>query len=200
MATPVIHPPQRHDLPLGYPVYANTNTSARLSNNRSLHHQPQSIGIRLGTLKNFEIVTDQYQKDGLLFENAIAIHPSNPAFPIRSEQILLVGGPKVGVIDMLFLTPVYAVEAHVTGSMSTVLTSFDAYGNVISRSETLGSNLSGREHTHHPANTRLAIGDQPTSPMDCIGPSTSWPSPPIHRVQFRSHGGQFTMTDISILK
>ena len=222
MAIPATHPLQHHDLPLGYPSDSSPKALARLTTNttytdkavpllstsatpfaqksRSPQHQPIAMCIALGTLKNFEIVTDQYQRDGILFENAIAIHPSNPAFPTRPAQILLVGGPKAGVIDILFREPVYEVEGYVTSSTATVLPSFGAHGEVISRSETLGNNLSGRKHTHHSANTRLAIGETPMAAMNCREVSIPWPQPSIHRVQFRSPGGQFTITDINVVK
>ncbi|WP_416674851.1 hypothetical protein [Egbenema bharatensis] len=45
-------------------------------------------------LKVFESVQDQYQRWGIRFEGAIALRPSNPAFQIEPETIVLV--PEVG--------------------------------------------------------------------------------------------------------
>ena len=50
--------------------------------------------VNFQTLSSFEVVTDQYQNWGLLFEGAIALTPSNPSFLSESGNVVLM--PEAG--------------------------------------------------------------------------------------------------------
>src|SRR5919202_261193 len=46
--------------------------------------RPSSVCLNLEDLKCFEVVDRQFHRYGITFENAIALQPSNPAYPPRT--------------------------------------------------------------------------------------------------------------------
>jgi len=53
--------------------------------------RPSSVCLNLEDLKCFEVVDRQFHHYGLTFENAIALQPSNPAYPPRTGTSVLMG-------------------------------------------------------------------------------------------------------------
>lgn len=138
--------------------------------------------IDLSQLGNFEIVQNQYEKQGIQFQNAIALHPSNPAFPPYNSNAIILGGPKSGILDIVFSHPVHTVEASVTSSGVTIMTVFNDKGDVMGTDETLGRNLAD-EHSPYPPHARLAVaapGNQN-----------------IHHIRLRCGGGQLSLSNLS---
>ena len=138
--------------------------------------------LDLSKLENFEVVNHQYHQQGIQFKNAIALHPSNPAFPTRTSQSIVIGGPKTGTIDLIFSPPVHTADAYVTSSAVTTMVAFDHQDNVLSKDETLGRNLADKR-SNYSANLCLSV--QATA------------NRLIHRIRLRCGGGQLALADLS---
>ena len=141
--------------------------------------QPSQVQLDLEDLACFEVVNHQFQKQGVVFQNAIALHPSNPAFPPRSGRNVLMGAPKPGVIEARFLHPMSAVGGFVTSSRRTVLSAYDYNNQLIAEVELATANLAN-SHAAIPANAELFLTANN-----------------IHRVVFYAFGGHLTVDDIS---
>jgi hypothetical protein len=140
---------------------------------------PQQTYLDLEDLVCFEVVDRQFQKQGVTFTNAIALHPSNPAFPARSGQTLLMGAPHPGLIEARFHRPVSFISAFVTASRPTVLSAYDSQDRLIAETTLKEANLEGSDTTL-PPNIELCL---------C--------TPHIHRVVFSAVGGHLTIDDVS---
>lgn len=142
--------------------------------------KPKScVHLDLEKLRCFEVVERQFQKCGVTFSNAIALQPSNPAFPPRSGKTVLMGSPKDGWVEAKFEVPVRSVAGFVTGSRRTILLAYDAEGQPVARTESPGANLAGSS-SPTPANVKLSLK-----------------ASNIHRVMFQTFDGQFTLDDFS---
>jgi hypothetical protein len=135
------------------------------------------VRIDLEDLKCFEVVERQYQDLGVTFSNAIAIEPSNPAFPAYSGSIVLFGSPRDGWLEATFEFPVQFVSGFVTGSRRTVLVAFDVNGKPVARTEAPDANLAG-SGTEVPPNLQLSLK-----------------AANIYRVTFQTLDGQLTLDD-----
>lgn len=138
--------------------------------------RPTCIRLDLEELQCFEVVDRQFQQLGVVFSNAIALHPSNPAFPPRSGMIVLMGSPKNGWVEAIFPTPAHYVSGFVTSSHRTILMAFDGNNQPIASTETTDIN-SADDATAAP-NTQLSLN-----------------APNIHRVLFQAVDGQLTLDD-----
>jgi hypothetical protein len=140
---------------------------------------PSCACLNLENLSCFEVVDTQFRYLGVTFSNAIALHPSNPAYPVRSGDILLMGAPRNGWLEATFERPAMFVRGFVTSSRQTVMTAYDADGLVLAQTETAGANLAGSDSPVAPnAELRLQV-------------------PNIHRVVFRSFDGELTIDDFA---
>jgi hypothetical protein len=137
-----------------------------------------SIYIRLDMedLSCFATVEKQFEKWDVVFANAIAIRPSNPAYPPHSGVTVLMGAPKEGHLEASFLRPAHFVSGFVTSSRRTVLTAFDQHNQAIASTETPGANLATSESAQ--PNTQLTLR-----------------AANIHRVTFHAFDGQLTLDD-----
>src|SRR5687768_10958985 len=102
---------------------------------------PQEAYLDLEDLACFEVVAQQFQRQGVTFTNAIALHPSNPAFPARSGQTLLMGAPHPGLIEARFHRPIGFISAFVTASRPTVLSAYDSQDRLIAEATLKEANL-----------------------------------------------------------
>lgn len=136
--------------------------------------------LDLSGLQNFEIVMNQYRDQGIEFSNAIALQPSNPAFPSRTGPNILLAGPKSGTMDLIFLKPISALVGYVTSASVTVMTAFDCDGQILGKAETLGRNLADEDSTY-PPNVELSVATK---------------TPVIHRVRLRCGGGTLALSDL----
>jgi len=141
--------------------------------------QPLQVQLDLENLACFEVVKHQFQQQGVIFENAIALQPSNPAFPPRSGKNVLMGAPKNGLIEARFLHPMSAVGGFVTSSRRTVLSAYDYHNQLIAEVELAAANLAN-SHARISANAELSLT-----------------ASNIHRVVFYAFGGHLTVDDIS---
>lgn len=135
------------------------------------------VRLDLEDLRCFEKVEHQYQDLGVTFSNAIAISPSNPAFPSYSGSIVLFGSPRDGWLEAKFEFPVQFVSGFVTGSRRTVLIAFDANGKPIAQTEVPDTNLAN-SNTEVPPNLQLSLK-----------------ASNICRVTFQAVNGQLTLDD-----
>jgi hypothetical protein len=127
-------------------------------------------------LQCFEIVHRQFHQYGVEFANAIALRPSNTAYPAYSGVMVIMGAPKDGWLEATFSRPVQFVSGFVTSSRRTVVTAFDDCNRQLAQSESSGSNLA--THSHR-------------SPNLCLSLSV----PNIHRVTFHTFNGHLTLDD-----
>lgn len=140
---------------------------------------PSCTCLNLENLSCFEVVSAQFRHLGVTFSNAIALHPSNPAYPVRSGDILLMGAPRNGWLEATFERSATFVRGFVTSSRQTVFTAYDADGLVLAQTETAGANLAGSDSPVVPnVELRLQV-------------------PNIHRVVFRSFDGELTIDDFA---
>lgn len=141
--------------------------------------RPQSVRFHFEGLNRFEVVEEQFRHWGVTFTNAIAIQPSNPHFPPHSGEMVLMGAPKNGLIEITFEQPVRFLAGFVTSSRGTVLSAYDRQGTLLDRSELANANLDNNSSSI-PANTELKVQ-----------------SPQIYRVTFYAFEGQLIVDDIS---
>jgi hypothetical protein len=135
--------------------------------------------LKFDELNNFEVVDRQYEQWGVIFSNAIALHPSNPAFPPYSGVMLLLGAPKEGRIEATFVTPVQFVSGFVTSLHRALLLAFNHAGDLITQSESSGGSLADSSSAIL-ANSKLTVS-----------------APDIHRVVFQTSTGQLTLDDFT---
>lgn len=128
-------------------------------------------------LQCFEMVNRQFQQLGVIFANAIALRPSNSAYPAYSGVMVVMGSPKMGWIEASFSHPVRFVSGVVTSPRRTILTAFDGSQRLLAQTESPGANLAGSESRHSP-NIRLSLD-----------------TPNIHRVTFHTFNSHLTLDD-----
>lgn len=137
------------------------------------------IKLNLGTLKCFEIVTNQFQDVGVVFQNAIALEPSNPAYFSLTSKILLLGNPKQGWLEATFNRPVSTVQCRITSSQRTIMSVHDAQDILLGRTELEEANLTGSLSNLN-ANQTLILN-----------------LPEITKVTFYAFDGQVTLSEFS---
>ncbi|MBD2153680.1 hypothetical protein [Leptolyngbya sp. FACHB-16] len=133
------------------------------------------IRINFDQLRPFEVVDRQFQNHGVTFKNVIALIPSNPAFPARNGQTVLMGSPKSGLVEAQFERPVEYVAGFVTASSSAVMAAYDADGKPLAQDRISGANLAGSDSKIAP-NAELRVRGQN-----------------IRRVTFQAFDGQLTL-------
>lgn len=131
--------------------------------------------LRLENLKCFEKVENQFQDLGVIFNNCMAIQPSNPAFPLRSASVVLMGSPQSGLLEASFLNPVKSVRAFITSSQRLVLSAYDRERQLVDQSVLPSANLANSDSAVSP-NTLLLVSANN-----------------IHSVTFCAFDGQFTV-------
>ncbi|MEH2359986.1 hypothetical protein [Nostoc sp.] len=136
---------------------------------------PTCICLDLEDLKCFETVERQYERWGVIFDNSLAIQPSNPAFPTYSGLTVLMGAPKSGFLEATFLRPVNSVSAFVTSSQRLVLCAYDRDRQLLGQTTLPSANLANSDSAISP-NTLLSIAVNN-----------------IYSVTFCAFDGQFTL-------
>lgn len=151
-------------------------------------------------LKCFEVVNHQFQQWGVTFANAIALRPSNPAYPPYSGVMVLMGAPKDGWLETTFSRPVRFASGFITSSRRTVLTAFDDRDRVVGRVESVGANLANFEpstnpRASHPESSRS--GALQTIHYKAPNVQLRVDAPNIHRITFHTFNGHLTLDDFS---
>ncbi len=141
--------------------------------------RPSSVYLNLEDLKCFEVVERQFHHYGITFKNAIALQPSNPAYPSRSGTTVLMGAPKSGWLEVSFSQPICQFCCYVTSSQRTILSAYDHRDNLLNRASVTSPNLAGSD-SQIPPNAQLRIEEQN-----------------ISRITFYAFDGQMTLADLS---
>jgi hypothetical protein len=135
-----------------------------------------SICVRLDLedLTCFTVVDRQYESWGVLFQNAVAIRPSNPAFAPHCGLMVLLGAPESGLIEATFLRPVQYVSSFITSSRRTVMSAFNRHNQLIAQTESQTNSRCGFFST----NQRLSLSVNN-----------------IHRVTLHTFNGELTVDE-----
>ncbi len=167
----------------------NRNSYTKITSTYSCFQCPQndtvdspvteSIFLQLDDLQCFEVVHRQYESKGIIFDNCIAIEPSNPAFPAHSGVILLMSSHHSGLLEATFINPVNSVSAFVTSSQRLVLSAYDGSRQLLNKAVLPSGNLANSDSILAP-NTLLSVSANN-----------------IHSVRFHAFDGQFTVDDLS---
>lgn len=118
----------------------------------------RGVRLDLEDLPSFAVVDQQYAPWGVLFSNAVAICPSNPAYPPRSGVMVLLGAPQDGWLEATFLQPVQYVSSFITSSRWTVMRAFNSRNQLVAETESLAA--LNHSHAYEPAkmtNLRLSL-------------------------------------------
>jgi hypothetical protein len=108
------------------------------------------VELDFDELQTFETVSTQFRHLGVTFANAIALAPSNPAFPPYGKQLVLMGCPKGGWLEATFDQPVQRVSGHITSSRPTVMAAFDEHNRPVAQTQTSAANLAGSDSSQAP--------------------------------------------------
>lgn len=108
------------------------------------------VELDFDELQTFETVSTQFCHLGVTFTNAIALMPSNPAFPSYGGQLVLMGCPKGGWLEATFDQPVQRVSGHITSSRPTVMAAFDEHNRPVAQTQTSAANLAGSDSGQAP--------------------------------------------------
>ena len=135
-------------------------------------HAPVCVRLDAEDLACFAVVNRQYEAWGVRFHNAVAIHPSNPAYPAHSGVMLLLGAPKSGWLEATFTRPAQSVSSFVISSRRTVIRAFNWQNDLVAEAEAEANIGQGSTHLHL------------TSTVSNI-----------HRVTLESFNGQLTVDD-----
>lgn len=149
-------------------------------NSNLLVIRPSSVCLNLEDLKCFEVVEQQFCHYGISFKNAIALQPSNPAYPSRSGTTVLMGAPKNGWLEIAFSAPIYMFCCYVTSSQRVVLSAYDHHDKLLVRQSMAEANLAGSNSEILP-NAQMRIEE-----------------PNISRITFYAFEGQLTINDLSL--
>lgn len=146
-------------------------------------HDPVCVRLDVEDLPCFAVVDHQYAAWGVRFSNAIAIRPSNPAYPPHSGSMVLFGAPNYGWIEATFARPVQHVSSFVTGSRRTVMRAFNRHDQLVAQAESPAANLQSPNSSDAPAtacrpNLRLSLDGRN-----------------IHKVTVQSYNGHVTIDD-----
>jgi hypothetical protein len=138
---------------------------------------PTCISLNLEDLKCFEVVERQYEQWGVIFQNSLAIQPSNPAFPTKLGSTVLMGSPKSGFLEATFLRPVNWVSTCVTSSQRLVLSAYNCDRQLLCQTILPGANLANSDSSLSP-NILLSVAAKN-----------------IHSITFCAFDGQFTIDE-----
>jgi hypothetical protein len=141
--------------------------------------RPSSVCLNLEDLKCFEVVDRQFHHYGLTFENAIALQPSNPAYPPRTGTSVLMGAPKSGWLEIAFSQPICQFCCYVTSSQRMLLSAYDHQNRLLARRSLSKPNLAGSD-----------APIPPNAPLKLEVPN-------ISRLTFYAFDGQMTLSDLS---
>lgn len=145
---------------------------------RAQDNPPVCVRLDMEDLQCFERVERQFDAWGIVFKNAIALHPSNPAFPTRTGKTVLTGAPHSSWIGVQFHRPVSYVSGFVTSSRQLALSAYNAADQLVAKSEIPSANLLDATSVY-PPNLQLSVRGQA-----------------ITRIVFHAFNGQFTLDEL----
>lgn len=160
-------------------LMASPSWGAAKGDSNLLPLRPSSICLNLEDLKCFEVVEHQFHAYGISFRNAIALQPSNPAYPPHTGTTVLMAAPKNGWLEVTFTKPVRMFCCYITSSQRAVLSAYDHQDNLLIRQSLTNPNLANSD-SPIPPNTQMKI-EQPN----------------ISRITLYAFEGQLTVADLS---
>jgi hypothetical protein len=155
------------------------SSSGRVADHPIPKINPSSVYLNLEDLKCFEVVDSQFSDYGIRLQNAIALLPSNPAYPTRTGTTVLMGAPKNGWLEATFTQAIRKFCCYVTSSQATTISAYDHQDKLLARQSLSGANLAGFD-SHLPPNAQLLIEE-----------------PNITRITLYAFDGQLTASDLS---
>lgn len=173
------HPAIAEDWIATHGLIANTVRNAAAQDCDLTESHPPCIRLNLESLRPFETVDHQFRAWGITLSNAIALDPSNHAFPPRSGRIVLMGAPKSGWFEIIFHRPARFCNLYVTSSQRAILCAYDRQGQLLDQDELRNANLA---QTNSPS--------APNARLQVYGPE-------IARVTLYAFDGQMTIDDPS---
>lgn len=141
------------------PISSTWSAAAESVPLRDAVKQPEASLITtldFAQLQPFQTIDHHFAALGVVFENAVALSPSNPAYPLRSGSLLVMDAPRSGLIEVKFLQPVQWVSVFVTSSRALSVFARDGQGHTIVRSGLTCANLADRDSAI-PANQQLIL-------------------------------------------
>jgi hypothetical protein len=170
-----IDPPEQVAAPFGSsPFVVDERAEAQLAS-----QQRGCIRLDLEDLDCFEVVDRQFERWGVRFANAVALQPSNPAFPSRSGKTVLMGAPRSGRLEATFNGPVTYVSGFITSSRRTVLSAYDEKDRPLASTASESGNLAGSS-SRIPPNVQLSLQ-----------------AANIRRIIFHTFDGELTLDEFS---
>ncbi len=91
----------------------------------------ESVQISFEALSAFDRVTTQFESLGVRFHNAIALKPSNPAFPQDTDACVLLPTQNNSSLALDFVQPMTWIEVSVSSVQAVRLRGFDASDEVL---------------------------------------------------------------------
>ncbi|MGP1371690.1 MAG: hypothetical protein ACTS3T_02595 [Almyronema sp.] len=131
------------------------------------------------SLPPFTLLSDQFQHLGVIFDNAVVVEPSNPAYPTYASDRLVTSSPKSGWIKASFARPVKSVSGRITCSRPMLLIAFDLQQRIVAQEEIADANLATSKSGIDPNQLLQVKGDD------------------IQSVKFHCLGGQLAITEFS---
>lgn len=144
------------------------------------------VRLDLEDLPCFSPVDRQYEAWGVQFKNAVAISPSNPAYPCHSGSMVMMGAPENGWLEATFVQPVRHVTSFITSSRRTVMRAFNRQNQLVAEMESPDGNLD---------NPRPEPGERGSSGYSPANLKLSVSATEIHRITFHSYHGHLTIDD-----
>lgn len=161
------------------PTIVSVNADSTPSEFACPEGKDNQVYLDLESLQGFEVVSDQFQQWGIQFRNAIALQPSNPAYPPKSGSMVLIAGPKRGWMEVIFNHPICAVSCYVTSSRRITLSGFNREDQLVAQTELPEANLAN-SNALTPPNALLTLTTE---------------TPQIYRINFSAFDGQFSVDD-----
>lgn len=155
------------------------SNAADITESGLLFSAGEGIHLDLESLQGFEVVNHQFEQWGIQFRNAIALQPSNPAYPPKTGTMVLIAGPKSGWMEVLFTRPIRGLSCYVTSSRRVTLTGFNGENEAIAHTELPEANLADSKGSLAP-NALLTLTTQ---------------TPEIYRINFSAFDGQFSVDE-----
>ncbi|MBW4519493.1 MAG: hypothetical protein KME16_07300 [Scytolyngbya sp. HA4215-MV1] len=90
-----------------------------------------SVQLNFQNLSAFERITDQYANQGIKFDGAIALEPSNPLFQTGIGKLVLMPISNQACFSAQFNGDLRQVDVFVSSARPVCLTAYDAEGNLI---------------------------------------------------------------------
>ncbi len=138
-----------------------------------------TISLPFERLACFVDVADCFADLGVRFSNAIALVPSNPAYPAGSSARVIVSAPQNGALELRFDRPAAYLTAWITSSRAMTVSAKNADGEIVARAGLACGNLHGSD-----------------SPLPANHPTTVM-APEIHSVTFSAFDGQIAVRDLA---